>query len=83
VGLYGPGPGKDVVMRAPGVVRIYCNVHPQMAAFVIVTPTSLAARVKPDGSFEITGVPAGAYELKVIVTSAAKSVTRSTRLVIE
>lgn len=64
VGLYGPGPGKDVVMRAPGVVRIYCNVHPQMAAFVIVTPTSLAARVKPDGSFEITGVPAGAYELK-------------------
>ncbi|HJQ96674.1 MAG TPA: hypothetical protein VJ826_00095 [Candidatus Polarisedimenticolaceae bacterium] len=64
VGLYGTGPGKEVVMRAPGIVRVYCNVHPQMAAFVIVTPSALAARVKPDGTFEITGVPAGSYELK-------------------
>ena len=64
MGLYGPGPGKVVVLRTPGVVRVYCNVHPQMAAFVIVTPTSLAARAKPDGSFEIAGVPPGSYELK-------------------
>jgi plastocyanin len=64
VGLYGPGQGKEVVLREPGVVRVYCNVHPQMAAVVVVTPTALAARAKADGSFEIGGVPPGAYELK-------------------
>lgn len=64
VGLYGPGPGKAVVLKEPGVVRVYCNVHPQMAAIVVVTPTALAARVKADGSFEIGDVPAGTYELK-------------------
>ena len=64
VGLYGHGPGKTVVLREPGVVRVYCNVHPQMAAFVLVTPTPLAARVDASGRFEVTGVPAGSYELK-------------------
>jgi plastocyanin len=64
VGLYGPGAGKDVVLREPGVVRVYCNVHPQMAAFVVVTPTALAARAKADGTFEIDGVPPGSYQLK-------------------
>jgi len=65
VGLYGPGPGKEIVLREPGIVRVYCNVHPQMAGFVVVTPTALAARAGSDGSFEIADVPAGAYELKV------------------
>jgi len=64
VGLYGPGPGSEVILKEPGVVRVYCNVHPQMAAFVVVTPTGLAARVKADGGFEIGAVPPGAYELK-------------------
>ena len=65
VGLYGPGPGTEVVLKEPGVVRVYCNVHPQMAAFVVVTPTGLAARAKADGGFEIGSVPPGAYELTV------------------
>jgi plastocyanin len=64
VGLNGRGPGKEVVLREPGVVRVFCNVHPQMAAVVVVTPTTLAARAKPDGTFEIGGVPPGTYELK-------------------
>ena len=64
VGLYGPGPGSEVVLKQPGIVRVYCNVHPQMAAFVVVTPTGLAARAKADGEFEIGSVPPGAYELK-------------------
>lgn len=64
VGLYGPGPGTEVTLQSPGVVRVYCNVHPQMAAFVVVTPTGLAARAKADGAFEIPSVPPGSYELK-------------------
>jgi plastocyanin len=42
-----------------GPVDIYCNIHPEMAARVLVVPNRYYAKVKPDGSFEIAGVPAG------------------------
>jgi VWFA-related protein len=40
-------------------------------------------RIQFAGGLPLESIPAGEYELKVIVTSAAKSVTRSTRLIIE
>lgn len=48
----------------PGVVRIYCNIHPQMSAFVLVLDTPLWARVGTDGGFSIASVPAGSWTLK-------------------
>ena len=43
----------------PGPVDVYCNIHPQMAASVLVVPNKHFAKVKADGSFEIAGVPSG------------------------
>ncbi|HKY31190.1 MAG TPA: hypothetical protein VJV23_01550 [Candidatus Polarisedimenticolia bacterium] len=64
LGLYGKGEGRDVVLREPGVVRIYCNVHPQMEAFAVVTPGRWAARAGTDGAYAIEGVPPGKHDLK-------------------
>src|SRR5262245_49923541 len=65
LGLYGKGAGREVVLKEPGVVRIYCNVHPQMEAVVVVTPGPWAARVGADGSFLIEDAPQGLYEVFV------------------
>ena len=48
----------------PGLVRVYCNIHPQMSAFVIVRDNPFWARVGADGSFAIEGVPEGSWTLK-------------------
>jgi plastocyanin len=48
----------------PGLVRVYCNIHPQMSAFVIVRDNPFWARVGADGSFVIEGVPEGSWTLK-------------------
>lgn len=50
--------------QAPGVVRVYCNIHPQMSAIVLVTDTAFVAKAQADGSFRIDGVPAGRRTLK-------------------
>jgi plastocyanin len=64
LGLYGRGDGRAVVFKEPGVVRVFCNVHPQMEAFVVVTPGPWRAEVAADGSFSIDGVPEGRYRVQ-------------------
>ena len=50
---------RSAVFNAPGVVDIYCNIHQRMSAHVLVVPSKLYTRVRPDGSFRLEGVPAG------------------------
>jgi plastocyanin len=48
----------------PGIVRVFCNIHPQMSAVVVVRDNPYFARPAADGSFTIADVPAGIYTLK-------------------
>jgi plastocyanin len=60
LGLYNSGgEAKTHTFSEPGAVDVYCNIHPQMAASVLVVPNRHFAKVKGDGSFEIAGVPTG------------------------
>jgi plastocyanin len=60
LGLYNSGgEPKSHTFLEPGPVDVYCNIHPQMAASVLVVPNRYYAKVKGDGSFEISGVPVG------------------------
>jgi len=42
-----------------------CNVHPEMEAFVFVSPTPYFATSAKDGSYTIKNVPAGKYMLTI------------------
>jgi len=60
LGLYNSdGEAKSHTFTESGPVDVYCNIHPQMAASVLVVPNKHFAKVKADGTFEIPGVPAG------------------------
>jgi plastocyanin len=64
LGLYGRGRSRSADFPRAGLVRVYCNVHATMSAFVLVLPTGRYARPAADGSFRIDGVPPGRYALK-------------------
>jgi plastocyanin len=60
LGLYNSSAdAKAHTFNEPGAVDIYCNIHPQMAASALVVPNRHFAKVRPDGGFEIKGVPRG------------------------
>jgi len=60
LGLYNSGgEPKTHTFSESGPVDVYCNIHPQMAASVLVVPNKYFAKVKSDGSYEIPGVPSG------------------------
>ena len=48
----------------PGVVKVYCNIHPQMSAVVLVRDNPLFTKAAADGTFTIENVPAGRYVVK-------------------
>ena len=50
--------------QAPGLVRVYCNIHPQMSAVVLVRDNPYFAHAAEDGAFSIADVPPGRYTLK-------------------
>jgi plastocyanin len=76
LGTYRSGdkPG-EVALNAPGVVQVFCNLHSQMSASVLVTPSRYFAIVKKDGSFEINDLPAGKHRLVAWMPNA-EPVTR-------
>jgi plastocyanin len=76
LGLYGRGEGKATVFRYPGLVRVFCNVHPRMVALVQVMATHHFAQAGADGSFTINGVEPGAYKLHVWHERASQEFVR-------
>lgn len=65
IGLYPPGKSRSVVFRSPGVVRVFCNIHPAMAAVILVVNTPFFATTDASGRFSIANVPTGEYRLHV------------------
>jgi len=65
VGLYKPGSSRTVAFKRPGIVRVFCNIHPQMSAVIAVLDTPYFAVSNKAGSFEIHNVPAGDYQFHV------------------
>jgi len=76
LGLYGRNEVRATAFTRPGVIRVYCNVHATMSAFVVVVPEQLFARPAADGSFSIVNVPPGRYTLRAWHERAAQVIER-------
>jgi len=60
-----PGSTYDLAFEKAGEYAIRCDVHPAMAAFVIVTPSPYSTIAAADGAFSLHGLPPGSYTLVV------------------
>lgn len=87
LGLYGRGEAKSRVFTHPGLVRVYCNVHPRMVAYVAVMANRYYTQPGADGTFAIDQVPPGRYRLHVwherIAAEVIKEITVTTTGVTE
>jgi plastocyanin len=65
LGLYRGGDAKDTRFDHAGVVRVFCNVHHSMVAYVAVLQTPYYGRLGRDGSFHLDDLPAGPGRLTI------------------
>ena len=78
LGSYDKGETRKVVFPKPGIVDVYCHLHPNMAATIVVTPNRWYARPDRTGQYRIPNVPSGQYTVVAWHKSAGffrKSIT--------
>jgi len=75
LGLYPVGSRKSVLFDRPGLSRIFCNIHPNMAAYVMTVDSPYFARSDDTGAFTIANVPAGAHTYHAWRPGAAAELT--------
>lgn len=63
LGQYQKGETRTRQFPKTGVVEVYCNIHPQMAATILVLPNRRFAMTDRAGRFRIDGVPPGQWQL--------------------
>jgi len=61
LGMYPVGALKRVTFGQPGLSRIFCNIHPNMAAYVLAVDSPYFAVSDASGAFTIASVAPGAY----------------------
>ena len=62
LGLYRTGQSPSRTFARPGTYRVFCNIHPQMSALILVVPTPHVTLAGRDGRF-VLDLPPGRYRL--------------------
>ena len=65
LGTWPKGEKRAFTFDKAGVVPVLCNVHPDMAGYIIVSPTPYFAETDDSGNYKIKDVPDGSYTLTV------------------
>ena len=65
LGRYPPGRAKVVRFDRPGIVRVFCEIHSHMNAFILVFAHRHFALTNAQGEYRIDGVPPGTYTVSV------------------
>jgi len=79
LGTWPTGEKRPFKFDQPGVAALLCNVHPEMAGYVVVVPTSYHAVTDKTGNYKIDNVPDGDYNV-VAWHEGAKNSTKPVKV---
>ena len=63
LGRYAAGRSKSVRFEKPGIVRVFCEIHAHMSAYILVFSHRYFAVTDEDGRYRIPSVPPGTYSI--------------------
>ena len=70
LGQYRSGESQSRTFAQAGTYRVFCNIHPNMSALILVVPTPYLVITGADGRF-VLDLPAGRYRLTAVSERAA------------
>jgi plastocyanin len=70
LGLYRGGASRSRTFTSPAAYRVFCNIHPQMTALIVVVPTPFVTLADAAGRYTLD-LPPGRYRLTALSERAA------------
>jgi plastocyanin len=61
LGRYAVGRSKSIRFDRPGIVRVFCDIHSHMNAFILVFNHPFFAMTDAEGRYRIENIPPGTY----------------------
>ena len=77
LGIYRNGESREITFPKEGLVRLGCNLHANMAAYVVVVAAAHYAVTKVGGAFSFRNLAPGKYKLRAWSESRPEPVTRT------
>jgi plastocyanin len=78
LGRYPTGSAKSIRFERPGIVRVFCDIHSHMSAFILVFGHRYFDVSDNEGRFHLDNVPSGTYNVVVWNESLPREVRRVT-----
>lgn len=78
LGRYKAGRSRAVTFDRPGIVRVFCDIHSHMSAYILVFSHRFFAVTDDEGRYRIDEVPPGTYTVRAwneAVEGASRVVT--------
>jgi plastocyanin len=79
LGRYAAGKSKSVRFDRPGIVRVFCDIHSHMSAYIVVFSHRYFVVTDDEGRYRLDNVPPGAY---TVVAWNESTPTESRRVVV-
>jgi len=75
LGLYKAGDMRQVTLTSPGIIRLGCNIHASMSAYVVVIDAPHYVVADPDGTFSFRSLRPGKYKVRAWSEQSAEPLT--------
>jgi truncated hemoglobin YjbI/plastocyanin len=75
LGMYKNGETREIRLDKPGIVRLGCNIHANMSAYVIVVDAPHYVVVDTDGTYSFKSLPPGKYRVQAWNEQSAEPMT--------
>jgi plastocyanin len=83
IGLYPPGTSRSIRFIEPGIVKIFCNIHPSMSATIVVVDSPYFTITDHEGQYLFPDVAPGAYRIHFFHERAtAETLKKLSRIVV-
>ena len=77
LGMYKNGETREVKLDKPGIVRLGCNLHANMSAYLIVVDAPHYVVVEDDGSYSFKSLAPGKYRVQAWNEQSGDPVTKT------